>query len=78
MQHPLLGSMTEGSTDTSEILIPMPRPGQEPSIHICLSPVKTADFMQPKGEGCIVKNSLIFVVVCKNILHCLNLGKNYQ
>ena len=48
MQHPLLGSMTEGPTETSEILIPMSRPGQEPSIYICLSPVKTADFMHPK------------------------------
>ena len=32
MQHPSLGSMTEGPTNTSETLIPMPRPGQEPSI----------------------------------------------
>ena len=48
MQHPSLGSMTEESTDTSEILVPMPRPEQEPPIYICLSPVKTADFMHPK------------------------------
>ena len=33
--------------------------------------------MHPKQEGCIVISSLIFVVVCKNILYCLNLGKNY-
>ena len=65
MQHPSLGSMTEGPTDTSEILIPMPRPGQELSIYICLNPVKTAGFMHPKWEGCIVINSPIFVVVCK-------------
>ena len=76
-QHPLLESMTEGSTDTSEILIPMPRPRQERSIYICLSTIKTADFMHPKREGCMVINSLIFVVVCKNILYSLNLGKNY-
>ena len=48
MQHPSLGSMTEGPTDTSEILIPMTRSGQEPSMYIRLSPVKTADFMHPK------------------------------
>ena len=77
MQHPLLGSMTKGLTYIPEILIPMPRPGKEPSIYICLSPVKTANFMQLQWEGCIVINSLIFVVVCRNILHCLNLGKNY-
>ena len=48
MEHPSLGSITEGATDASEILIPMPRPGQEPSIYICLSPVKMVDFMHPK------------------------------
>ena len=48
MQHPLLGSVTEVPTDKPEILIPMPRLGQEPSIYICLSPVKTAEFMHPK------------------------------
>ena len=78
MQHPSLGSMTEGPTDTSEILIPIPKPGQEPSIYICHSPFKTADFMHPKWEGCVVVNSLIFVVASKNILYCLNLGKNYR
>ena len=77
MQHPLLGSLTEGPTDTSKVLVPMPRPGQEPSIYICLCPVKAADFMHPKWEGCIVINSLIFVVICRNIFYCLNLGKNY-
>ena len=81
MQHPLLGSMTEVSTDTSKILILMPRPGQEPSIYICLNHVKAADYvnhvMHPKREGYIVINSLIFVVVWRNILYCLNLGKNY-
>ena len=76
-QHPSLGSMTKGPTYKPEILIPMPRPGKEPSIYICLSPVKTADFMHLQWEGCIVINSLIFVVVCRNILYCLNLGKNY-
>ena len=77
MQHPSLGLLTEGPTDKPEILIPMPRPGQELSIYICLGPVKTADFMHPKREECIVINSLIFVVVCKNILYCLHLGKDY-
>ena len=48
MQHLSLGSLTEGPTDTSEILIPMPRLGQEPPIYICLSPVKAASFMHPK------------------------------
>ena len=33
--------------------------------------------MYPKWKGCIVINSLIFVVVSKSILLCLNLGKNY-
>ena len=73
MQHPSSGAMTAGPTDRSEILIPMPMPGQEPSMYICLSPAKIADFMHPKWERCIVINSLIFVVVCKNILYCLNL-----
>ena len=77
MQHTLLGSMTKRTTNKPEILIPIPRPGQEPSIYICLSPAKTADFMHPKWERCITINSLIFVVVCRNILYCLNLGKNY-
>ena len=40
--------MTVGPTDTPEILIPMPRLGQKPSIYLYLSPVKTADFMHPK------------------------------
>ena len=40
--------MTEGSTDTSEILIPIPKLGQEQSIYYCLSPVKMVDFMHPK------------------------------
>ena len=48
MQHPSLGSMIEGPTDTPEILIPMPRLGQEPFIYICISPVKTANFNHPK------------------------------
>ena len=48
MQHTLLGSMAEGSTDTLDILIPMPKLGKEPFIYICLSPVETADFMYPK------------------------------
>ena len=38
MQHPSLGSMTEGPTDTFAILMPMPMPGQEPSFYICFSP----------------------------------------
>ena len=33
--------------------------------------------MHPKLEERIVINSLIFVVVCKNILNGLNLGENY-
>ena len=77
MQHPSLGSVTEGPTDTSEILITMPRPEQELSIYIFLSIANTVDFMHSKWEGCIVINSLIFVVVSRNILYCLNLGKNY-
>ena len=77
MQHASLGSMTEGPTSKPEILIPIPRPGQEPFIYICLNPVKTVDFMHPKLEERIVINSLIFVVVCKNILNGLNLGENY-
>ena len=48
MQHPSLGSMTEGSTHKPAILIPMPKLGQEPSIYICLSPAKMVDFMHPK------------------------------
>ena len=77
MQHLSLGPMTEEPIDKPEILMPMPKPGEERSIYICLSHVKTADFMHPKWEGCIIINSLIFVVLCKNILYCLNLGKNY-
>ena len=48
MQHPSLGSTTAGPSDKPDILIPMPRPGPEPSIYICLSPVKTADFKRHK------------------------------
>ena len=48
MQHPPLGSMTESTTNTPEILIPMTRHGQELSIYISLSSIKTADFMHPK------------------------------
>ena len=45
MQHPSTGSMTEGPTEKPEILIPMPKTGQELSIYICLSSFKTADFI---------------------------------
>ena len=69
MQHPSLGSMTEGSTDKPEVLIPMPKLGQELYIYICLSPVKMAGFVHSKSEECIIINSLIFVVVSKNILY---------
>ena len=48
IQHPSLGSMTEGPTDKPEILIPMLKPWQEPSIYICLSSVKIVDFTHPK------------------------------
>ena len=48
MQHPSLGSMTEAPMDTFEILIPMTRSGEEPSMYIRLSSVKIADFMYPK------------------------------
>ena len=77
MQHPSLGSMTEGPTHKPEVLIPMPKPGQEPSIYICLISVKMVEIMHPKWEAYIVINSLICVVVCKNILYCLNVSKNY-
>ena len=73
--YPSLGSMTEGPTDTSEILILMSRPGQKPSIYICLSVVKMVDFMHPKWEECIVTNSLIFVVVSRNIFALPKFGK---
>ena len=76
-QHPSLGSIMAGFIDIFEILIPMPKFGQELSIYICLSLVKMVDSMNPKWEGCIVINSLIFVVVSRNILYCLNLGKNF-
>ena len=77
MQHPSLGSMTERPIDKPEILIPTPKLGERPSIYICLSPVKMVDFMHPKWKGCIIINSLIFFIVSRNILYCLNLGKNY-
>ena len=48
MQHPSLGSMTEGPTNRSKILMSMPRPGQEPSIYICLSPFEMVDFIHLK------------------------------
>ena len=67
MQHPSLGSMTEGPIDTSEILMPMPKFEQGLSIHIFLSSAKMVDSMHPKVEGCIVVNSLIFAVVSRNI-----------
>ena len=59
--------MTEGPIDTFEILMPIPKFGQELSIYIFLSPTRMADFMHPKREGCIVINSLIFVIVSRNI-----------
>ena len=61
----LLGSMTAGPTDKPEILISMPRPGQEPSIYIFLSPVETADFMHLKWEGCNSINSLILWLLAR-------------
>ena len=71
MQHPSLGSMTEGATETSEILIPIPKPGQELSIYTCLSPFKRAEFMHPKREGRIVINSRTYFI------NSPNLGRNY-
>ena len=71
MQHPSLGSMTEGATETSEILIPIPKPGQELSIYTCLSPFKKAELMHPKREGLIVINSRT------HFIDSLILGKNY-
>ena len=59
-QHPSLGSIIAEFIDTFEILITMPKFGQELSVYTCLSSVKTADFMHPKLEGCIVINSPIF------------------
>ena len=47
MQHPSLGSMTEGPIDTSEILMPMPKFGQKLSIYIRLNPVKIDDLTHP-------------------------------
>ena len=76
-QSPSLGSIIAGFKDTFEILIAMPIFGQELSIYICPSPVKMVDFIHSKWEGCIFINSLIFVVVSRNILYRLNLGKNY-
>ena len=61
MQHPSLGSMTEGSIDESEILMPIPKFEQGPSIYIFLNPTKMVDFIHPKLEGCIIINLLIFV-----------------
>ena len=68
LQHPSLVSVAEGPTDTSEILITMPKLWQKLFIYNCFS---------PKWEGFIVINSLIFVAVSKNILNCLNFVKNY-
>ena len=48
MQHPSLGSMIEGPIDTSEILMPIARFGQELSIYICFSHVKIDDLTHPK------------------------------
>ena len=67
IQNPLLGSIIAGFIETFEILIPMPKFEQELSTYICLSPAKMVDFMHPKWEGCIVINSLIFVVISRNI-----------
>ena len=47
-QHPLLGSVIAGPINTPEILMPIPRFGQEMSIYIFLIPAKTVDFMHPK------------------------------
>ena len=70
-QHPSLEPITAEFIDTFEILIQMPKFGQELSICICLSPVKIVDFIHQKWERCIVINLLIFVVVSQNISNCL-------
>ena len=41
-------SVTEGPTYTSEILMPIPRFGQELSIYICFNRVKIDDLTHPK------------------------------
>ena len=43
MQHPSLGSMTEGPIETPEILMPIPKFWQEVSIYIFLNPAKMVD-----------------------------------
>ena len=48
MQHPSLGSMTEGPINASEILMPIPKFGQELSIYICFNGVKIDDLTHPK------------------------------
>ena len=48
MENPSLGSMTEGPIDAPEVLMPIPKFGQGPSLYIFLSPVKMIDFMHPK------------------------------
>ena len=48
VQHPSLGSMTEGPINTSEILISIPRFGQELSICICFNRVEIDDLTHPK------------------------------
>ena len=47
-QHPSLGSIIEGPIDTSEILMPIPKFGQELLIYICFSRVKIDDLTHPK------------------------------
>ena len=69
-QHPSLGSIIAELIDAFEVLISMPKFGQELSVYIFLSLVKTIDFMHPNWEGFIVINSLISVVVSENILYC--------
>ena len=47
-KHPSLGSIIGEFIDPFEILITMPKFGQELSMYICLSPVNMVEFVHPK------------------------------
>ena len=59
-QHPSLGSIIAELIDAFEVLISMPKFGQELPVYIFLSLVKTIDFMHPNWEGFIIIHSFLW------------------
>ena len=76
MQHPSLGQWLKDLPTHLRSWYQCPGLGRN-RLYTYVSAFLKHGFMHPKWEGCIVINSLMFVVVCKNVLYCLNLVKEY-